>query len=172
MLVSHLRNALQTQIPDTDPVRADIVKMGMFQEKPTRADTNVSVWVSTGDPSDLNAYDGVVTTGSIRDIGASVPPREIGGATYWWRRLTAQFGVYFVKSQYTEEQAASLASEFYGRLLQACGTYTPHGTTDDFNETALNVFTESARLFESGGIKKSTYIWRGSVALAVMTARR
>ena len=170
-LRDHLISQLITPYPDTDPIKADIVKIGLFQENPSRAASNVSVWIQNGDPNDIDSFDGVVTTGAARDLGITIPPYEIGGRAAWLRKTTATFGVYFVKSSYTEEQAAELATNFYGRLSTACRQFVPNGITDDFGETAQIAIVETERLFESGGIKKSTFIWRGYVRIVTVTLR-
>lgn len=162
----HLTYYLQTSIPEDDESRADVVKLGRFQDNPLRK--NIYVAISPGDPDDPNWLDGIVTLESMKNIGFYVDPREVGGGQMWWRRGIAQIGCFFIREKYTEEDAMMYAYTALGRLLHNIENIDLSGTIDTNNEVAVKMFMYGHTFHESGGPPKS-YIWRGKVLWQCLT---
>jgi hypothetical protein len=165
----HLASALQDNVPDTDPTKAVLVKVGRFQDNPVKK--NVSVSISGGDFEDPAYMDGRVDHESMDQFKIkNLPVGEIGGGIYWWRRLTIDFKTFFVKQRFEEEIAMKYAYEFYGRLLTAIETCNLKNLTDSYGEKAYcPPYIEGASFFESGGANQ--FIWRGKVKWRVLTER-
>ncbi|MGC9423770.1 hypothetical protein [Vibrio sp.] len=165
----YLEVALQDEIPDNDPTKAVVVKVGRFQDNPVQK--NVLVAISGGDYEDPSYLDARADHQSLDQIGLkNLPIGEIGGGTYWWRRFSIDFRTFFVKQRLEEDIAMKYAYEFYGRLLKAVETCTLR-LTDSYGEMTNNIppFIEGASFFESGGPKQ--YIWRGKLLWRVLTWR-
>jgi hypothetical protein len=165
----HLEVALQDEIPDTDPTKAVIVKVGRFQDNPVKK--NVLVAVCGGDFEDPSYMDARADHQSLDQfVIKNLPISEIGGGMFWWRRFSIDFRTFFVKQRYEEEIAMRYAYEFYGRLLEAVETCTM-GLADSFGERTqcTTPFVEGTSLFESGGANQ--FIWRGKILWRVLTWR-
>jgi hypothetical protein len=163
-----LTRNLITDIPADDPTRASIVKVGRFQDDPTRYPISVSI--SPGDPEDPNYRDGIVTLEQMHNIGFEVPPREIGGGAYWWRRGILLLQCHFVLARYPETMALNYAHTVLGRIEQTMDSTCLADLTDEFGEHAILPFTYGNTFFESGG-PPADYIWRGKVLWSVLTYR-
>jgi hypothetical protein len=163
-----LTRALITEIPTDDPTIASVVKIGRFQDDPTRYP--ISVAISPGDPEDPNYRDGIVTLDQMHNIGFEVPAREIGGGSYWWRRGILQVQCHFVLARYPETIALEHAHNVLGRIELALETTYLADLTDDFGEHAIVPFVYGNTFFESGG-PPADYIWRGKVLWSVLTYR-
>lgn len=174
-LIDAVVASVQVQTKDTvpvdDPARADVVKLGhLYQENPTKPDKNIYVTISHGDRENPDYTDGIVDAKSMYGSGFDVPVREIGGPTMWWRRFTAQYGVFLPRSGMTEREAMAIAFTFYERLLRAIEkTYVTGLSTD--GEVAVQVFLTDTTMFEGGGTREKTYIWRGKARFRVLTER-
>lgn len=165
----YLEVELQDEVPDTDPTKAVVVKVGRFQDNPVKK--NVLVAISGGDFEDPSYLDARADHENLNQFGLrNLPIGEIGGGTYWWRRFSIDFRTFFVKQRYEEQIAMKYAYEFYGRLLKAVETCTLR-LTDSHGEKTNNIppFIEGASFFESGGAKQ--YIWRGKLLWRVLTWR-
>jgi hypothetical protein len=165
----YLEIALQDEVPDTDPTKAVLVKVGRFQDNPVKK--NVSVSISGGDFEDPAYLDGRADHDAMKQFQIrNLPVGEIGGGMYWWRRGTIDFRVFFVKQRYEEEIAMKFAYEFYGRLLNALERCELGELIDDYGEQAFNTpYIEATSFFESGGANQ--YIWRGKIKWRVLTWR-
>jgi hypothetical protein len=167
-----LTQALITDIPDDDPTKADIVKIGRFQDDPTRYPISISI--SPGDPEDPAYRDGIVTLQngqqSSQNIGFYVDAREIGGGEYWYRRGVLQVQCHFVLSRYPETTALTHAHTVLGRVLYTLENTYVADLTDEFGEHAVVPFVYGNTFFESGG-PPADYIWRGKVLWSVLTYR-
>jgi len=165
----YLDTALTEEVPEDDPTRAVLVKVGRLQESPLKK--NVSVAVAGGDFEDPGYLDGRIDNSAfdnlqIPDLWAS----EIGGGVYWWRRGTINMRVFFVRQRFDEERALHYAYEFYGRLLDALSKCPIHGLIDDYGEVShAPIYVEGNSFFESGG--SDQYIWRGKLLWRVLTRR-
>lgn len=168
-LKEYLEFALQDNVPDNDPTKAILVKVGRFQDNPVKK--NVSIAISGGDFEDPSYTDARIDHSDMNQISIrNLPVGEIGGGIYWWRRGTIDYKTFFVKQRYEEELALMYAYEFYGRLLTALEQCNLGKLIDAFGETAKGTpFIESASFFESGGA--SQYIWRGKIKWRVLTWR-
>jgi hypothetical protein len=167
-LKDHLDDIMRTSISTSDPTRADIVKVGRFQDDPLK--NNIYIAISNGDPEKLEWVDGIVTVNSMDDIDFHLDPREIGGGQAWWRRGVVQVGCYFVREQYNEEQALEYAHTVMARASSNIENVDLNGLIDDFGEKAQIMFCYSRTFFESGGPPDS-YIWRGKVHWQCLTER-
>lgn len=165
----HLDTTMVNEVPDENPTKAILVKVGRFQDNPL--EKNVSLSVSGGDYEDPAYIDGRIDHQDLDEIGIrNLPVGEIGGGIYWWRRGTINFQTYFVRQRYGEETALQYAYDFYGRLLKALEEVTVGDLRDDYGERAYaSPFIEGASFFESGG--KSQFIWRGKLKWRVLTWR-
>lgn len=165
----HLSVALQDEVPDTDPTKAVLIKVGRFQDNPVKK--NVSVSLSGGDFEDPSYMDARADHEQLDQFKIkNLPIGEIGGGLYWWRRFTCDFKTFFVKQGYEEDIALKFSYEFYGRLLGAIEDCRISKLEDSYGEKACcPPYIEGASIFESGGANK--YIWRGKVKWRVLTWR-
>jgi len=159
---------MQTDIPADEPTRADIVKIGRWQDDPKR--NNVYVAISGGDPEDVNYRDGILTLESMHNIGFTMPAREVGGGQAWWRRGIIQVGCYWIRERFEETVAVERAYEVLGRLSSIIESIRVGNLEDDFGEHAVKLFLYGNTFFESGGPPKS-YIFRGKLLWACLTER-
>ena len=167
-LKTHLTAEMQSSIASNDPTRADVVKIGRFQDDPLK--NNVYIAISPSDPEKLDWVDGVVSLESMKDVGFYIDPREIGGGETWWRRGVVQIGCYFVKEKYDEETAISYSQTTLARLVNAIQSVDLNGLTDEFGELAVLMFCYSHHFAQSGG-PPDKYIWRGKVHWQCLTER-
>lgn len=166
----HLQTALVYNVPEGDPTRAVMVKIGRFQENPIRQ--NVSVAIAGGDYEDPAYIDGRIDNPKFDNLQIkNLPVGEIGGGEYWWRRGTIKYQCYFVLQRFDEELAMNYAYAFQGRILKALPqTNLTSLPQDDYGEGVYPpIYVESATLFESGGADK--FIWRGKISWKVLTWR-
>lgn len=165
-----LESSLVDEVPDENPTRAVLIKVGRFQDNPV--DNNVSVAISGGDFEDPAYIDGRVDHQDLNDITIkNIPVGEIGGGEYWWRRGSINFQVFFIRQSFVEDVALQYAYDFYGRLVKAVGRVDLNGLRDDYGELVYNLpLVESVSFFESGG-PPNKYIWRGKLLFRVLTWR-
>lgn len=167
-----LNKALIEDIPNDDPTRASLVKVGRFQDDPTRYPISISI--APGDPEDPNYRDGIVTLNdgqqSSHNIGFYVNAREIGGGEYWYRRGILQVICHFVLNRYPELTALDYAHTVLGRITYALEATEVSDLRDEFGEQAILPFVYGNTFFESGG-PPADYIWRGKVLWTVLTYR-
>ena len=161
----HLTTTLQTLVPEDDPIRANEVKIGRFQDSPT----DYTVWVAiiNGDPDDPEKKDGITSLGGNDDIAFNPYAREIGGGESWYRHGVAQFGCYFIGK--SEIEARELSFEVAGRICKYLATVPVTDLTDNFGEQAIKLFAYGQTIFEGGG--PGSYIWRGKVWWRCLTER-
>lgn len=167
-LHSHLTTKMQSSISSSDPTRADVVKIGRFQDDPLK--NNIWIAISPSDPEKLDWVDGIVTLDTMKDIGFYIDPREVGGGQAWWRRGVAQIGCYFIREKYTEEQSIGYAHTVLARLVNNIENVDLNGLVDDYGERAILMFCYSHHFAESGG-PPDQYIWRGKVHWQCLTER-
>lgn len=168
-LSGHLEDRLVNEVPESNPTRAILVKVGRFVENPLNK--NVSVAIQSGDWEDPNYLDGRVDNSKFDNVQIRfLPVAEIGGGWHWWRRGTCRVQVYFVRQRYKEDLAMSYAFDFMGRLLKALEEAPIHGLQDDYGEIAIPpVYIEGSSFYESGG--NNQFIWRGKILWRVLTER-
>jgi hypothetical protein len=164
-----LETSLQDEVPDGDPTKAVLVKVGRFQDNPTKK--NISIAISGGDYEKPEYMDGRADHSDMDQFSIrNLPIGEIGGGIYWWRRGTIDYKTFFVKQRFEEDIAMKYAYEFYGRLLSSVEECTMQGLIDDYGEQANGTpYIEGASFFESGGANQ--YIWRGKLKWRVLTWR-
>lgn len=165
----HLTDIMLNEVPDDNPTKAILIKVGRFQDNPVQK--NISVSISGGDYENPDYLDGRVDHSELDQIGLRyLPVGEVGGGIYWWRRGTCDFKTFFVRQRYEEDVALRYAYDFYGRLMYAVKTAQLGGLTDEYGEMANGTpYIESSSFFESGGNKQ--YIWRGKLYWRVLTWR-
>jgi hypothetical protein len=168
-LRSYLEVALVQNIPEDNPTRAVLVKVGKFQENPL--DVNVSIAISPGDFEDPEYVDGRVDNPKFDGLKiANLMVSEIGGGEYWWRRGSIRVQCFFVRQRYDEDVAMRYAYDFLGRLQKKTAEAPLGLLVDDYGERAKPpVYVESHSFFESGG--KGKFIWRGKLLWRVLTWR-
>lgn len=168
MLVqTHLQYHLFENVPEGDPTRAGLVKIGLMQENP--ADIVVSVALTSGDYEDDKYIDGHVDHPDLQDFTIKNLPRgEVGGGSYWWRRFSIRVQVFFVRAGYDEDTAIQHAYDFHGRLQRHISTCQIGPIEDAYGERALGrPYLESTTFFPSGG--KNKFIFRGKLKFRVLT---
>ena len=162
---NYLDTILIQGVPESDPTRAVVVKLGRVLDNPLQ--TNISVGITGSDPEDPSLKDMRIDF----DDGFKIPSllaTEIGGSCYWWRRGTILFNTFFVRQRFEEEVAFEYAYSFYGRLHQAMDRLNFPSFSDDYGEQAYPpVYIESSKFVESGGSKQ--FIWRGKLIWRVLT---
>lgn len=168
-LCAQLLKAMQTDIPLDDPTRADIVKIGRFQQNPIK--NNVHISVSGGSLTDPELIDGIVTIKDMDKIGMNVYAREIGGGQFWWRRGEVRVETFLTQGNIPELDAAQYAYEIYGRVMNNIENVVVGGLVDDFGERAIKLFCFASAYMESGG-PPSKYIWRGYVKWQFLSERK
>ena len=165
----HLTERLQTQIPNDDVTRADVVKLGRLLENKSKK--NIQLGINPGDPDNPDELDGIVTLDKLPNIGMTFPAREIGGSQIWMRRGVVRIECFFIRERLLEEDAFQKGYEVMGRLTQAIEeipiTEIPK---DSFGERIISVHCYASNFFESGG-GTSSYIFRGKAHWAVFTEK-
>ena len=170
LISERIRDQLSTQlqmiVAEDSPIRANTVKIGRFQDNPVA--NTVFLAVNGGDPEDPNMKDGIVSLDDFENIGYTVPPREIGGGAFWWRRGTVKIGCYFKNVE--ENLARQYAYEVLGKVTNFTEDLSVSDLEDDFDEQANKLFVYGSTYAQSGG--KSMFIWRGKVDWVCLTERR
>jgi len=164
-----LEQVLIVNVPETNPTRAVLVKVGRFQDNPI--DKNVIVAIQGGDLEDPDYKDGRIDNPELTAIRIkNLPVAEVGGGWAWWRRGTIRFHCFFIRQAYDEDKALKYAYDFYGRLLNAVELTPLEDLQDDYSEMIIPpVYVEGNSFYESGGPDK--YIWRGKLSWRVLTWR-
>lgn len=165
----HLRTVLVDEVPKDNPTRAIRVMVGRFLENPAKI--NVSAAISSGDFEDPTMIDGRVDHPDLADRKVRfLPPAEVGGPEYWWRRFSIEVQVFFVRKDYEEDVAIQYAYEFFGRLQKGLEQSPTNGLVDDFGEKSHEKpRIEAVTFFPSGG--KGKWIFRGKVLFRLLTER-
>jgi len=167
-ITDYLELKLITEIDDSDPIKAKVVKFGRFQQDPTI--NNIFVTVSGGNLQKPGTLDGIVTIEEMNNIAMKVPAREIGGGQTWWRRGWLEIGCYFVLEDYTAEEAGDHAHNFLGRVSLNLRQAPVCGLADDYGETAYDLFVYAESMFPGGG-PTNQYLWRGQMLWQTLTYR-
>jgi len=170
-IVNILKQATQTSVPANDLARVDIIKVGLFQENPKHDDANVYITVTPGIRGRDDVYDGIVTLESFPNLGLDIPAREIGGGVSWWRIFGVEYGMYYIKAGYEEETILNAAGVLQQRIINALDGKRVN-ICDDFGECVCELFAVKAEMFESGGVKPKTFIWRGRVIVMALSERQ
>lgn len=165
----HLETAMVNEVPESNPTRAMVVKVGRFIENPL--DKNVSVAILGGDFENPAYTDARIDNPDVENFPfRNLPVGEIGGGTYWYRRGVIQFQCFFVRQRFNEELSMQLAYDFYGRLLNAVENTPLPQIRDEYEEGVVPpIVVESSTFFESGG--KDKFIWRGKIYWRILTWR-
>lgn len=160
---------LQSEIPDDDPTKADVVKLGLLFENKTKK--NIQIGINSGDHDLPDELDGIASMKKLPEIGISYPTREIGGGQTWMRRGVVKFECFFIRERLGEEAAFQRAYEVLGRLTQAIEE-TPINTIpkDSFGERIVSIHCYASTCYESGG-PPANYLFRGKAYWAIYTEK-
>ena len=167
-LVETITAQMQTGIPTTDPMYVTSIKRGLLQEN--KIQNFVAIGVTGGDHEDPNYRDGVVTLETMQKIGFEIPPREVGGGQYWWRRGVARLECFYILKRFDEDEAHDVAYATLSKLMQVIDETSTSGLVDDFGEGVHKLFCHSNTFFQSGG-PPNQYIFRGKVFWSALTER-
>lgn len=168
-IVERLIADCQTDVPEDDVTRADVVKKGLLQDNRVRK--NIEIAVEPGNHEDPNYIDGIVSLEELKNIALDVPPREIGGGELWWRRGVVRIEAFFIQEGLTEDEAFVAAYQVLGRVQNNIQLIDMTGVVDDWGERAIKILTYANTYFESGGAKQKQLIFRGKVFWACLTER-
>lgn len=173
MILHRIKENIETElvhnVPEDNPTRVALVKVGRFQENPKSY--NVSIAVMGGDVDNPDFLDARADHEMLDQIGIRyLPVGEIGGGYYWYRRGTITYQSFFLTENYDEETAMEYAYDLYGRLLKTVEETNVSDLVDDYGEKAYGlVFLESSTYYHSGG--KGKHAWRGKLYFRVLTWR-
>jgi len=151
----------------TGITKAEVVKPYKFQENPLNE--NIYCWISAGDPNQPFEKDGRISIEDNEMLGMKLPIGEIGGGHLWWRRGTAEIGVYFVRQRLSQEVTAEHAHTFLGRTIHWLERAPISGIVDEFGERAHKMFVYANTFYEGGG--NDQFYWRGNVFWQALTER-
>lgn len=168
-LVTDLKATCQTPFPTTEPTRAKEVKKGLLQER--KLENIVAIGVTGGNHEDPNYLDGIVTLDTMKNIGFTVPPREVFGGTYWYRRGVVKVECFWILKLFNEDVAHEKAYEVLGRIEQTIADLNPTGIVDQYGEGLVKVFVTSNTFFQSGG-PPNNYVFRGNIFWSALTYRQ
>ena len=149
---------------------AGVIKAGRLQADPVKL--QIAIMVHIGDPEDPDGWPDTheaynPTTGRKMDV----PPTEVGGGSFWWRRGTVEFQYFGLKGKKDRDEARRIANVTRGRIERTINSSTRvPGTTDSFGEMAMQSMSTLSRVSEGGGPPNS-FIWRGVVRYQVRTYR-
>lgn len=168
-LKEHLETRMRDEIPNDDPGRADVIKLGLLFENKTKK--NIQLGIQSGDHDLPEELDGIASMKKLPEIGMTFPAREIGGGQIWMRRGIVKYENFFVKEKLTEEEAYQRAFEVLGRLTQAIEEVPINEIPQDsFGERIISVHCYASTCFESGG-PPASYIFRGKALWAIYTEK-
>jgi len=165
----HLETCMDVEVPDTNPTKTMLIKIGRFNDNPL--EKSVSLSISGGDYEDPGYMDGRIDNPKFDNLVIrGLPVGEIGGGVYWWRRGTVNYQLFKVRQRLPEETALQYAYDFQGRLIKAIESTPLDALRDDYGERAYApVYVEGVTFFESGG--NNQFIWRGKLLWRVLTWR-
>jgi hypothetical protein len=176
LILERFQEQLQWQlidnVPETDPLRLDKVKIGPYKEGPKTAP--LRIWIQSGDIQDPNYLDSIASYGkndSNNKIAFYVAPREIGGGEMWYRRGIIGIELFFIKQVPipNDEEARALAYDFQSKLFYFVKNVKVSDLKDDYGEHAIKVFPYGVSTFQGGGEDAS--IWRGKLRWEVLTEK-
>lgn len=202
-LAEHLRQKLESPPPgieqmlyfhnvvtDTgDTLKPAFIKVGRVYDPedegvPLAGQPMAYISIELGDATSLS--DRAMPHGPIRSQGVDREtlglgigyPMELGGASYWWRKLTVGFVVNCVDSDNLQPDAFRLANGLRRSLEILCESareqnpdgWDPSGVTDIYGEMAVMARVEGSSCWEGGG-PEDDYIWRGQVWVWVLTVQ-
>jgi hypothetical protein len=169
-IVDQLTAALITNVSESDPIRANIVKMGLLVENKTRQ--NIQIGVQGGDHELPDQQDGIVTLEKLPNLSMVFPAREIGGGQTWMRRGVVRIEAFFLHKGINEVIAHDYGYDLLGRVMSNIeSTPLENLNSDDYGELAVgNPYVYANTFFETGG-PPTSYIFRGKVSWVVFTER-
>lgn len=169
--LDHLAEHSQSNVPIDNPVRADVVKIGLLQIDPVKS--NIQLGISGGDHDFPDEQDGIVTLRGLPHVGMDLKNmvREVGGGQIWMRRGVVQIKCFFINEKFDETKAHEVAYNVLGKVLELMETTPMTGLVDDFGERFANgPYCYANTFFQSGG-PPNQYIFRGKASWAVFTER-
>lgn len=166
---THITLRLQTEIPEGDITRADVIKKGLLFDNKTQK--NVQIGIQGGDHDFPEELDGIITLDKLPDIGFFIPAREVGGGEIWMRRGVVKIECFFIREGLAEDVAFAKAYQVMGRLTKAIkDTPVRDIPRDSFGERPITIQCYASSYFESGGPPRS-YIFRGKAMWAALTEK-
>ena len=138
-LVAHLQTNLDTEYT-TRGMTLSEVKAGRLQDDPERPSDNIMVHI--GCPVDPTWQDAPVGDRYIRfsnslmgwERGHMSPLGEVGGGSYWYRRLSVQISTYYTRDRKEQDPAREYANITRGLVEKYCRTLAVTALTDEFDE--------------------------------------
>ena len=167
-IAESLSTEMMTNLSQSDPTRAKVVKPYRFQQSPI--EDYIYLSVSPGDPDDPNVMDGRISLTEMENLKMNIPTGEIGGGHYWWRRGIVKIGAYFVTKGYDQDTAAGYAQIVRGRTEHYTERVNVTDLVDEFDERAYYLMVISSTFTEGGG-PENQYLWRGKVVWQALTHR-
>ena len=155
-LQTHLENALITAIPEDDPARADVVKIGPLQGDPEIEDAPLSVEIYQNDPEDLEEWwDEIIEW-------------EMPRTAIWSRKFSIQWRALLTELGEPLAEAVAIVSTLKSRLEIALNTmcWTDIEADGEFIDGCSLEEMES-RIDQGGG--PNEYDYSGKIRFAVLT---
>ena len=166
---SHFKQHMMDEVPEDNPIKADVVKMGLLQTD--KVTSNIQIGISAGDHDLPDEQDGIASLEKLPKIGIVIPAREVGGGQIWMRRGVIRVESFFINEKFGEELAHEKGYDVLGRAMELVETTPLTGLVDDYGErVATPAYCYANSYFESGG-PPNQYIFRGKVNWAFFTER-
>lgn len=158
---SNLSKYLSEDVPDSDPLKAKLVRIGLLQDDPTRY--KVSVLVQPNDQDEDNAW--------LHEIAPKdvAPPYQIGGGEMWLRRFTVNLNLFW-GSKVDREQATQYGSALLSRAESVLTNISLLSFgKDDYGEYPLDLRVKKSKLALGGG--EGQFISYGKIYFEVLTEK-
>lgn len=160
--------AMETELDSNDETRAGLVRIGKFQDNPTKY--GLAILTHSNDPDNPGTWlhsalgAGGLTLHVQSDL---LPPYQIGGGEFWYRRFTTQI-VFFCKPTATRDRASDLANIILRRAEHTLKNvdFSSIGP-DSFGESPMVLHLAQSENLENGGVGQ--FIYKGFVKWQVLT---
>src|SRR5258706_1968766 len=145
-----LLNTLQSEISQSDPTRAGLVRVGPLQDDPTRLRVNILTYnKEREDPEGWQHID--IQEGSPTHTKVDPSTSEIGGGELWYRRFTVELEIFFPPSIPDREESLRLATIILARAERTIQVSSAALGPDDFGQICLLARVMKSNLTAAGG---------------------